>query len=211
MEGQTPTLFMFKCALLHVSLWACSPWPCPSPPCISAELPGTLNMVSSTCSDHSSSLSHPAFGLPLVSCEGRQALASSSYHIQPPHTLFPHQEVLCLLAKITTWVLQATQHLQFVKWEGSLPKTSADRPVLERVSAFQVVCYSWPPPQWSASRLVSSVDHTKTSKQRDIKCSKRWQNQDGAQRNVSFILTHNQWNNDLLPPHFMGTFETKEN
>lgn len=44
----------------------------------------------------------PSHIQPLVSCEGWQALASSSYHIQLPHTLFPHQEVLCLLAKITT-------------------------------------------------------------------------------------------------------------
>lgn len=28
---------------------------------------------------------------------------------------------------------------------------------------------------------------------------------------MSFILIHNQWHNDLLPLHFMATFETKEN
>lgn len=92
-------LFMLRCALLHVSLWACSSWPCPSPHSISAELPGTLSMVPLSCSDCSTSLSHPVFGLPLVSCEGCKLLLHPVTTFSHRTATYPHQEVLCFLAK----------------------------------------------------------------------------------------------------------------
>lgn len=126
----------YLCWNVHYFMPVCGhavPSPCPSPPCISAELPGIHEVLWPFLFPLTPSLWFSPcllWGL------------ASSYHVQPPYTPFPTPGSASSFSKITTWIFQATQHLQFVKWEGSLPKVCADRAALERVSAFQIICYS---------------------------------------------------------------------
>lgn len=136
--GQIPILFMFKFTSFKfmgmLSLTSLQ-WVLGSPtsslwcPCDALTIPPPSQI-------------HPLVVSPLISSMGRHAPPSSHYCIHSSHALFPTPRSAFSLSKIITWVLKATQRLQFVKWEGSLPPSHENGPVLERVSAFQIIGHS---------------------------------------------------------------------